>query len=183
MTLANRITLFRLLLIPVFIALIINYTRDHAVLRYVALGVYAVAAISDALDGFVARAYNQKTKLGALLDPLADKLMINVGFVFMAVNEQFVYRIPLWFPVVILARDVMIVMGAYLLNEFYGPVRIRPRLTGKLTTVFQMSLMIAVLLEVRFVPILLYVTVAISAISYVDYMYTGIKQVGNEDET
>ena len=81
-------------MVPVFVALIASYTREHPWIRYTALGVYALAAVSDALDGFVARAYNQKTKLGTLLDPLADKLMINIGFVFMAVNDQFATRIP-----------------------------------------------------------------------------------------
>lgn len=170
-------------MIPVFIALIVDYTREQPWIRYSALVVYAVAAISDALDGFVARAFNQKTKLGALLDPLADKLMINIGFVFMAVNDQFAYRVPLWFPVVILARDAMIVIGLWALNEFYGPVRIQPRISGKVTTVFQMGLMIAVLLETPLVPRLLVATVVMSALSYVDYMYCGIKQVGNEDES
>lgn len=183
MTLANRITLVRLLLIPVFVALLVTYTREQPWIRYCALGVYAVAAISDALDGFVARAYNQKTKLGTVLDPLADKLMINVGFVFMAVNDQFAYRIPYWFPVAILARDVMVVMGAWLINEFYGPVRVKPRVSGKLTTLFQMSLVIAVLLEVGLADKMLMATLVISAISYLDYMYTGIRQVGNEDES
>ena len=182
MTLANRITLVRLLLIPVFVGLIAAYTREQPWLRHAALVVYGIAAVSDALDGFVARAYNQKTKLGALLDPLADKLMVNIGFVFMAVNEQFAYRIPYWFPIVILARDAMIVMGAYLINEFYGPVRVKPRITGKITTAFQMSLMIAVLLEVSFADKLLIATVVMSAVSYADYMYAGIRQVGNEDE-
>ena len=182
MTLANRITVFRLLLIPVFVGLVVGYTREHQWVRYAALGVYAAAAVSDALDGFVARAYNQKTKLGAMLDPLADKLMINIGFVFMAVNEEFAYTVPYWFPAVILARDTMIVMGAYLINEYYGPVRVRPRIGGKMTTVFQMGLVIAVLLEAGFARKLMYATVAISAFSYVDYMYAGIKQIGNEDE-
>ncbi len=182
MTLANRITLFRLFMVPVFVALIASYTREHPWIRYTALGVYALAAVSDALDGFVARAYNQKTKLGTLLDPLADKLMINIGFVFMAVNDQFATRIPYWFPAAILARDMMIVMGAYLINELYGPVRIKPRITGKLTTCFQMGLVIAVLIEARFAWSLMIATVVMSAISYADYMYTGIKQVGNEDE-
>lgn len=182
MTLANRITLFRLFLIPVFVGLIISYTREHPWIRYAALGVYIIASISDALDGFVARAYNQKTKLGAVLDPLADKLLINIGFVFMAVNDQFSTQIPYWFPVVILARDAMIVMGAYLINEFYGPVRIRPQISGKLTTCFQMSLMIAVLIEASFAYPLMIATVVMSGISYVDYLYAGIKQIGNEDE-
>ena len=169
-------------MVPVFVALIASYTREQPWIRHAALVVYALAAISDALDGFVARAYNQKTKLGTLLDPLADKLMINIGFVFMAVNNQFATPVPLWFPAAILARDVMIVMGAYIINEFYGPVRIKPRITGKLTTCFQMSLVIAILIEARFAWELMIATVVISAISYFDYMYTGIKQVGNEDE-
>ncbi len=182
MTLANRITLVRLFLVPVFVALIGLYTREHPVIRYAALAVYAVAAISDGLDGFIARAYNQKTKLGALLDPLADKLLINIGFVFMAVNDQFATRVPYWFPVVLLARDAMIVMGAYAINEFYGPVRIKPRITGKITTCFQMTLVIAILLELGFAYKLLIATVVMSAVSYIDYMYAGIRQVGNEDE-
>ena len=182
MTLANRITLFRLFLVPIFAGLIISYTREQPWLRHAALIVYFLAAISDALDGFVARAYNQKTKLGTILDPMADKLMINIGFVVMAVNSNFAYRIPFWFPIVILLRDSLIVVGAYLINEFYGPVRVRPRITGKLTTLFQMSLVIAVLLELTIARHLMVVTLIISAISYVDYMRDGIKQIGNEDE-
>ena len=182
MTLANKITCFRLLLIPVFSGLVIAYTREHQWIRYSALGVYVLAGISDALDGFVARAYNQKTKLGAVLDPLADKLIINTAFVFLAVNDQFACNVPYWFPAAILARDAMIVTGAYLINELYGPVRVRPRVSGKLTTVCQMSLIIAVLLEVDFADELLIATLVISAVSYVDYMYVGIRQVGNEDE-
>jgi cardiolipin synthase (CMP-forming) len=173
----------RLLLIPVFVALIVSYTREQPALRYAALVVYGIAAISDGLDGFVARAYNQKTKLGTLLDPLADKLMVNIGFVFMAVNDQFAHRIPYWFPVVLLARDAMIVMGAYLINELYGPVRVKPRVSGKVTTAFQMSLMIAVLLEAGIMHKLLIATVVMTAVSYVDYMLAGFRQIGNEDET
>jgi len=181
-TLANRITLFRLLMVPVFAGLVASYTRDQVWIRHTALAVYIAAAISDALDGFVARAYNQKTKLGTVPDPLADKLMINIGFVVMAVNEDFRRAIPYWFPVVLVLRDAMIVMGAYLINEFYGPVRVRPQISGKLTTVFQMSLVIAVLLDVRFVRKLMIATLIMSAVSYLDYMRAGIKQIGNEDE-
>lgn len=183
MTLANRITLLRLLLVPVFAVLILSLDTVRPWLRHVALGVYVVAAVSDALDGFVARAYNQKTKLGTVLDPMADKLMVNIGFVCMAVNPCFGGAIPYWFPVAILLRDAMIVMGAFLINEYYGPVRVRPRISGKLTTLFQMSLVIAVLLDVGFIRKLLVATLIVSAVSYVDYMYAGIKQVGNEDET
>ena len=99
---------------------------------------------------FVARVYDQKTRLGTVLDPLADKLMINIAFVFLAWNNAFKTPVPGWFPVIVLGRDAIIVMGSYLINEFFGPVRIKPRLLGKLTTVFQMSSIAAVLLEVSF---------------------------------
>jgi CDP-diacylglycerol--glycerol-3-phosphate 3-phosphatidyltransferase len=170
-------------MVPVFAGLIISYHEEAPWIRHLALGVYVLAALSDALDGFVARAYNQKTKLGTVLDPLADKLMINIGFVFIAANESFHGQIPFWFPVVILLRDATIVMGAYLINEYYGPVRVRPRITGKLTTVFLMSLMVGVLFGVRFVHTLLVIALIMMAVSYVDYLRAGIKQIGNEDES
>lgn len=182
MTVANWITLFRLLLVPVFAVLIMAYTQDQPWIRHAALAVYAVAAVSDALDGFVARAYNQKTKMGAVLDPLADKLLINIGFVFMAANPSFSGQIPYWFPVVMLLRDAMIVIGAYIINEYYGPVRIRPRIAGKLTTVFQMSLIIAVLLDLNFTHKLMVATLVIAVVSYFHYMYDGVRQIGREEE-
>jgi len=179
---ANSITLLRLLLVPVFAVLIMSYTHDQTEIRHWALAVYIAAAISDALDGFVARAYNQKTKLGAVLDPLADKLIINIGFIFMAANQNFSDQIPYWFPVVILSRDALIVLGAYLINEYYGPLRVRPRVTGKLTTVFQMGLIIAVLLGVSFAHKLMIATLIVSVISFIHYMYDGIRQIGREEE-
>jgi CDP-diacylglycerol--glycerol-3-phosphate 3-phosphatidyltransferase len=180
-TLANRITLVRVVLIPVVGVLVMSYTREQTWPRILALVVFLVAVVSDALDGFVARAYNQKTRLGAVLDPLADKLLINVSFVFIAANNQFRTVLPPWFPVIILGRDAIIVIGSYLMNEYFGPLRVRPRISGKLTTVFQMSSIVALLLELRFTYPLLMVTLGISIISFFDYLYVGIRQVGNED--
>jgi cardiolipin synthase (CMP-forming) len=180
-TLANRITIVRLVLIPIFIALIVAYERAEPWLRLSALGVFVVAALSDAADGFVARAYNQKTRLGAVLDPLADKLLINLAFVFLAVNEEFRTQVPKWFPVIILGRDSIIVLGSYLINEYFGPLRVRPRLSGKLTTLFQMSAIVVVLLEAPFAYPLLIATLVISVISFFDYLHTGIRQIGEED--
>jgi len=184
MTLANRITIGRLVLIPVFAVFIMSYTRDQPWLRLAALTTFVIAAISDGVDGFVARAYNQKTKLGMVLDPLADKLLINIAFIFLAVNTQLATPIPPWFPVVILSRDAIIVIGAYLINEYYGPVRAAPHITGKLTTAFQMALIISVLLELHgtFIFWLLYCTLAVSVVSFAAYLYAGVKQVGNEDQ-
>jgi CDP-diacylglycerol--glycerol-3-phosphate 3-phosphatidyltransferase len=181
-TLANRITLVRLLLIPVFIVLVMMYSREQAWIRLTALGVFLVAAVSDGLDGFVARAYNQKTRLGAVLDPLADKLLINLAFVFLAVNQELATPVPRWMPVIILSRDVIIVLGAYLINEYFGPFRARPRISGKLTTTLQMASIIAVLLEVWFAYPLLLAMITVSVISFFDYLYAGVRQVGDEDD-
>ncbi len=181
MTLANRITLFRLILIPVFLALVVAYTADKPWLRITALGVFITAAVSDGLDGFVARAYNQKTKLGAVLDPLADKLLLNLAFVFLAVNKEFATPVAGWIPVLILGRDVIIVLCSYLINEYFGPLRVRPRVSGKLTTVLQMTAIIAVLLEFPYAWHILMAMVTISIISFADYLYDGIRRVGNED--
>lgn len=179
MTLANRITICRLVLIPVFLVLLMSYTQDQPWLRLAALLVFLVAVLSDALDGFVARAYDQKTRLGAVLDPLADKLLINLALVFLAVNGAF--QIPLWFPVIVVSRDAIIVIGSWLINEFYGPLRVRPRFTGKLTTVLQMGFIMWALLDLRFLKELLWATVVITVVSFFDYLYAGVKQVGDED--
>lgn len=185
MTLANRITIGRLVLIPVFVVFLMLYTREQQWLRIAALITFIVAAVSDGVDGFIARAYNQKTKLGSVLDPLADKLLINLALVFLAVNEQLRTPIPMWFPVVVLIRDAIIVIGAYLINEYFGPVRTVPQISGKLTTAFQMALIIAVLLEFppRFVRGLLYATIVMVALSFADYLRAGVKQIGNEDQS
>lgn len=181
MTLANKITLFRLTLIPVFLILLMYSSQEAPEYRYAALAVFVMASLSDALDGFVARAYNQKSKLGAVLDPLADKLLVNLAFVFMSVNPVTAETIPRWFPVIVLSRDVIIVLGGYLINEHFGPLRVRPRLGGKLNTVFQMALVIGALLDVGFAWHLMIATTAVSILSFFDYIYVGVRQIGNED--
>lgn len=176
MTAANRITLFRLVMVPVFLVCVFFYTESRDSLRFAALGVYFLAALSDFVDGYVARHFKQHTKLGARLDPLADKLMVNLGFVFVAANDQFSPGIPMWFPVIILVRDIVIVMGAYLINERIGPVKVMPRWSGKCTTFFQMATLIAVLLQVPFLAYVIALTLIFTMISMADYLYWGVQQ-------
>lgn len=180
MTLANWITIFRIILVPVFAVAMLQYEGEAWIL-ILAWIIYVVAALSDALDGFIARAYNQKTKLGAVLDPLADKLLVNVSFILLAVNEFIEPNVPKWVPVIVLSRDVFITGGAYLINTYYGPVRVRPRLTGKLTAVLQHASILAVLFQLPFAFELLMVMLAACFVSWVDYFYKGFEQVGDED--
>ena len=185
MTLANRITLFRLAMVPVFCAMVYTYTADLYLLRAAAAVVYALAAVSDALDGWVARRYKQESALGRRLDPLADKLLINLGFVFMAANEQFVPHVPLWFPVAVLARDVFIVMGAWLINEFFGPMRVKPRISGKATTALQMFTLIVFILALPgtkiLSEILIWINLAFCVWSAADYLFFGWTQVAEKE--
>lgn len=180
MTLANRITIFRLLLVPVFVICVLRYDADHLWMRHVALGIYFCAAISDIADGFVARHFNQRSRLGAVLDPLSDKLAINIAFIFLAAYGTFETKVPMWFPLITLGRDVLIVIGAYLINELYQPFKARPRVLGKLTTFFQNASIIAVLLEVDFARYVLLATVVVTVLSCADYMYAGSRQVSHE---
>lgn len=178
MTLANRITLVRLALIPVFLALVVSYDRGQWGVRWLALAAFAAAGLTDALDGYVARAYDQRTRLGAVLDPLADKLLLNLTFVFLAVNEAFAVTVPQWVPVVILGRDVIVVVGAYALKEYAGSLDVRPRLLGKLTTVLQISAILAVLLELPVAHAVLMAAVGATLLSLADYVYVGLRHLG-----
>ncbi len=183
MTLANRITIFRLVLVPVFCGMMFAYTVDRPLLRVAALVLYIVAALSDALDGYVARRYNQVSHLGRRLDPLADKLLVNLGLVFMAANPQFHPVVPMWFPAAVLSRDVLIVLGAYVINERYGPVRVRPRPSGKITTAVQMTTMVVLLLALPGADWLLWATLLFSVWSLVDYLFFGWTQVTEKETT
>jgi len=180
-TVANKITIFRVMMIPVFIVLVACYTREREWLRHIALAVYVTASLSDILDGYVARRFNQRTLFGARLDPLADKLIVNLGFIFLAANEHFEPVVPLWFPVFILSRDIIIVLGAYAINEYFGPIQVKPRWSGKTTTIFQMSTLIGFLLGVWFAPYLMMATLAITVYSLVDYFYAGCMQAFAKD--
>ncbi|HOD51902.1 MAG TPA: CDP-alcohol phosphatidyltransferase family protein [Candidatus Hydrogenedentes bacterium] len=176
MTIANWITIARLLSIPFIGWSVVAYTAVQPHWRVVALAAFLAAALSDAVDGFIARVFCQKSRLGAILDPIADKLLINVTLVFLAVNETFAHPVPQWFPALVLGRDVVISMGAYVLSDFFQILRVRPRLTGKLTTVFQLAYIVAVLLACNLAGGLLYAATAMTIISLIDYFIEGLRQ-------
>lgn len=176
MTLATRITLFRLCLVPVFCYCIYQYTPDSALFRYAGLGVYVLAAVSDFVDGYIARHWNQVSALGQRLDPTADKLMINLGFIFLAANPHVLPEMPKWFPVAVLARDMVLVLGAFVIFKVYTRVEIAPRVTGKANTFCQIACMVSFLAGAPFSPVVLWVTLGAGIISLVDYIAVGLAQ-------
>jgi cardiolipin synthase len=149
MTTANKITIARILLVPVFVVELLNYIGSGQELhRWIALGAFLLAAVGDGVDGFVARRFNQKTDMGAVLDPVADKLLLVLGLVILTLNNgPRLDRIPLWLTGTVLARDVLLLLLVVLVHYIVGHVVVRPHLTGKIATVLQMTCLIWALLK------------------------------------
>ena len=137
MNLPNLLTLLRLFLVPViFYALARGFFA-------VALVIFFAAAITDALDGWIARHYHLQTRLGAVLDPVADKLLV----VTTVITLTWLQRIPLWLTVAVISRDLLIVGGGLLYLLLIGKFSIHPTLLSKWNTALQFVVIVLVLLE------------------------------------
>ena len=138
-TVPNLLTVFRMVLIPVFASLLF-YQRF-----VLALGVFVLAGVTDGLDGLLARRFNQKSQLGTILDPIADKLMLVTAFVVLSMRSVFPQPvpshlpIPFWVTVAVISRDVFILVGAAAINVVTGFRGFRPSMLGKINTVIQIT--------------------------------------------
>lgn len=186
LTLANRITITRMLFIPLFILLILYYNKSALAgkveinLRWFATAVFLGIFLLDAVDGYIARTRKEISKLGTLLDPLADKAMLLSALILLGRPSMgFETSLPVWFVLIVLSRDVMLIMGALIIQSIIGNVAVRPRISGKVTTFFQMTVIIWVLvgLPERIFIGLLYVTAALTFMSALQYVFDGIRQL------
>jgi len=193
MTTANKITIVRIAMIPLFVLMAIYYGESiqrGAPLewqRYTAIVIFLVAAASDGLDGYVARHYKQRSALGAILDPIADKGLLLSGIITLSISnwseaEPDYGKFPAWFPVLVITRDVVILVGAAVLQLLIGKVKVKPNWTGKVATVCQMCAIAWVMLQLRFLPLLFVVIVAgiFTLISGVIYVLDGVRQLQAE---
>mgnify|MGYP003704514253 CR=1 FL=1 len=129
LTVANQLTILRIVLIPVFVLCTVYGALGWAVL------VFLVAGATDALDGLIARATHQPTSLGAWLDPMADKLLLVTTFVVLTLPQiELVNHLPLWLTILVISRDVVIVGVVAIVNLAVGKRTFRPSLWGKLAT-------------------------------------------------
>ena len=129
LTLANQITILRIMLIPAFVLLIV-YGHLGA-----ALAVFLLAGITDALDGLIARLTSHPTSLGAWLDPMADKLLLVTTFVVLTLPQiSLTNHVPIWLTVLVISRDIVIVAVVAIVNLAVGPRTFRPSLLGKAAT-------------------------------------------------
>jgi cardiolipin synthase len=188
MTLANKITIFRILLIPVFVWLTLDYIRDFQKgtekqwERIAACAIFTIAAISDGVDGYIARRYHQKSELGSYLDPLADKALLVSALILLSVRFKDgtpFDQLPLWFPVLVISRDLMLLTGTVLIHMLAGHVTARPRIVGKCATFFQMITLGWVLLKIERPTYEwpLYTAGFFTLISGIWYIFDGVKQL------
>src|ERR1700676_1504614 len=140
MTTANKITILRILLIPFFVVEVLYYVKNgNEIHRLLAILSFAVAAICDGVDGYIARRYNQRSERGALLDPLGDKLLLVSGIVVLSFDHRPRFdTVPLWLTGTIIGRDILILAGMVVIQMTVGKVKVRPRIPGKISTVLQM---------------------------------------------
>ena len=140
MTTANKITIFRILLVPFFIVEVLIYVDDGEELhRFLAIAAFLLASVCDGVDGYIARRYNQRSELGAILDPLADKLLVVAGIVLLSLHhEQYLPHLPLWLTATVISRDVLLLIGLVVVHYACDKVTVKPHLIGKVATVLQM---------------------------------------------
>jgi cardiolipin synthase (CMP-forming) len=175
--LPNILTLCRVFSVPIFLALV---SKD----RYLdALYVFGFAALTDALDGTVARWFDCKTEIGAFLDPFADKLLLLSAFIALTFENSF----PTWLIGVVVTRDVVIVFGYFMVSFFTNErAPVRPSYLGKTSTVLQLTCIIAALVRdgaawPREWDALLYLTAACTAATGMQYAYRGLVWLGSRE--
>ena len=146
MNLPNFVTLIRILLVPVFLISLLSYQRGLETYRYFACGCFFLASVTDMLDGMLARFTRCQTDLGRFLDPLADKLLLLSGYIGILFVPDLPYRPPIWITVVIVFRDLIVVMGLFMIFVASGRLQVEPNLLGKFSTAFQMVTLVMILL-------------------------------------
>ena len=171
MNIPNSLTILRILLIPFYIGLLIYGKYDQALI------VLIVAGLTDALDGAIARVKNQYTRLGAVLDPLADKLLLTSGFITLSM----IHLIPLWVTILVVSRDVILLLGTAVAHFTDARIDLTPTFLGKGTTFLQLSYVVTVIflssrhIDLTLVLPLLFGMVAFTLLSGLHYLYRGIR--------
>ncbi len=176
LTLANRLTILRILMTPIIVVLLL-YRHAGA-----AFALFLLAGLTDGLDGFFARRRGQRTALGMVLDPLADKLLLMSSMVVLTKLKE----LPSWFTIIVVSRDVILIGGAVILYMFIGKVSLPPSRLGKTTTGLQIATVLLALLDNFFPPLRVAVLpVCLAALgctvgSGLDYVYQGARLLSDQ---
>jgi len=189
LTLANVLTILRMVVIPFFI-MSVGYNRTGW-----ALGLFVAAGVTDLLDGLIARVWKQQTSVGAILDPMADKLLLTAAFVMLALPDgprafpelMLVNRVPIYLVIITISRDVFISLISMVMYMTLGQTRFPPSLPGKMTTTIQVLTVAVILLGnylavelVVIVPLLVWSTLAVTLVSGFHYIYLATRLASGE---
>jgi len=174
MSLADKLTSIRIILIPVFISFLI-YSTSKPILRFFAVGVFIIAILSDFFDGLVARMKKEKSEYGQVLDPLADKLLMLTAFISLYLLPHF--KVYLWLVLIVVSRDVILFLGVIVLHFLKIEVTIIPSLWGKLTTFFQMFTVLWILIGLDGYFFICVLAAIFTLISGIDYLSRGVKEI------
>jgi cardiolipin synthase len=182
MNIPNFLTILRVIAIPFFIvALSYHYNG-------IALAIFFGCGLTDALDGFIARTCHQRTKIGAFLDPLADKLFLTSSFITLTILDL-PNQIPFWLIVTVISRDIIIAIGVATMFMLETKYQIAPTKIGKLTTFFQVTLIIVVLFynykgvyHPNVVLPLCWLTFVVTVISGLGYIYQGVRLLNDNPD-
>jgi len=187
MNLANRITISRILLIPVFVGFSVAYGRSvaegqpHEWQRAAAIATFLLASLTDGIDGWVARRWNQGTRLGAILDPIADKGLLITAIITLSLSG-WTYAFPLWFPALVIARDLTILAGCAVLHRVDRNLEIRPTWSGKSATVAQMLALTWMMLQLPHPLISISIAGVLTLWSGLEYIGRGLWKLRQHSE-
>lgn len=173
MTLANKITIFRIVMIP---AIVIGLLMEHNVWVYILLG---FSMLTDLLDGLAARYRKERTRLGAFLDPMADKLLLSSVYL----TLTYLQLIHPWVFVLVFSRDLLIVLGWTVIYILTGSSKIQPQILGKVTTALQMLTALSFIIPLLYglQQPLLWISALATVVSAVDYVLIGQKRLAGWD--
>jgi cardiolipin synthase len=177
LTTANQLTILRIVFVPVFIILLVYHELGWA------FGTFVAAGLTDVLDGVIARRFGQKTSIGAVLDPIADKLLMTASFLILSLLQmEFHNAIPRWLMIVVIFRDVFMLLVSLIVVLMVGWRVFTPSPYGKASTLMQVLTVLVVLyanwqhLVVPELNILFYMTGLMTAFSGLHYLVRGLRQ-------
>lgn len=173
-TFPNALTFVRIIIIPFFVISLIYKKNQYALVLFI------VAAFTDLLDGLLARLIDQKSRLGAFLDPLADKFLLITSFIILT----FYGWLPIWVTITVISRDIVVIIGWCLLIILTHQRKVEPSIAGKLANAFQAILIVYILFSINFdydMPMIkdfiLFLAVVFTLFSGIQYIYRGYKRL------
>ena len=180
MGLANKVSLMRILLVPAFAASLVYYSPLHDGLRYLSVALFVIGMATDAVDGYIARSQHQHTELGRVLDPIADKLLILTALIGLSTIRAIPpeMRMPAWFNLVVISRDVVLVAGTGLIFGFTGKWNVRPSWLGKAEVAAKMIVVLVVLLRLPIKLEAMTLAAVLSVVAGIGYLRMGIRVLG-----